>query len=225
MIPFRPDFPTLANTSQEESRGGFDLTKVVRHDGPCGERAGEMVFRLDVERNIRARPSAVSAKETTSLCSPASQGEQRAGAGSVGMRAKSGTADHRRRQYLCAALITLLALLGDLAPVDEEGLWGIVSSPERVRAFLEGFGALALTILFLLQAAQFVSLLPGAPLRLPELPPSVRGQASHSPSRAPCRDRSWPFLLEQRFGRPMVADLVGEKALESRAGTIGGAEG
>jgi hypothetical protein len=131
------------------------------------------------------------------------------------MGAKRATLYHRRRQYLYAALITLL--LGDLAPVDWEGIWGIVSSPERARAFLEGFGALALTNLSHLQTAQVVSLLAAAPLTLPGLSPSVRRQASHSPSRAPWRDRSWPFLLERRFGRPIVADLVGEKALERRA--------
>jgi hypothetical protein len=137
------------------------------------------------------------------------------------MGAKRETLDHQLRRYLYAALITLLALLGDLALVDWDGIWGIVSSPERGRAFLEGFGALALAILFLMHAARVVSLLAAAPLTLPWLPPSVRRQASHSPSRVPWRDRSWPFLLGRRFGRPMVAHFVGEKRWRGGPGRSG----
>ena len=171
------------------------------------------------------RPSAVSAKETASLCSPASQGEQRAGAGSVGMGAKRETFDHRLRRYLCAALIPLLALLGASLPWTGNGSGRSSPRQRGPGRSSRASAALALTILILLEVAQVVWLLAAAPLTLPGLRPSVRVQASHSPSRAPWRDRTWPFLLGRRFGRPMVAHLVREITLERRAGTIWSAEG
>ena len=141
------------------------------------------------------------------------------------MGANRETLDHRLGRYLCAALIPLLALLGASLPWTGNGSGGSSPRQRGPGRSSRASAALALTILILLEAAQVVSLLAAAPLTLPGLRPSVRGQASHSPSRAPWRDRTWPFLLGWRFGRPMVAHLVREKTLERRAGMIGSAEG
>jgi uncharacterized membrane protein YdjX (TVP38/TMEM64 family) len=123
---------------------------------------------------------------------------------------------------LGGALLAGQAPLGQ-APFDLGAVWETLSSPGRVRAFFGGFGALAPAVFFLLQAAQVVvSLVPAAPVTL-------AGVAAFGPWAGFALALSGAvfgslvaFLLGRRFGRPMVARLVGEKALQRGAGKLGG---
>jgi uncharacterized membrane protein YdjX (TVP38/TMEM64 family) len=123
-----------------------------------------------------------------------------------------------------AVLTTLLvvALLAGNLPLNLEALWQTLSSPERVRAFSEGFEVWVPIVFFSIQAARVVvPLVPAAPITLVGVAVfgpwlgfalTLLGALAGSVS---------VFLLARRFGRPLVARLVGEKTLEKHAGKMG----
>jgi uncharacterized membrane protein YdjX (TVP38/TMEM64 family) len=122
-----------------------------------------------------------------------------------------------------AVLTTLLvvALLAGNLPLHLEALWQTFSSPERVRAFFEGFGVWVPIAFFSIQAARVVvPLVPAGPITLVGVAVfgpclgfvlTILGAFVGSVSA---------FLLARRFSRPLVARLVGEKTLEKHAGKI-----
>jgi uncharacterized membrane protein YdjX (TVP38/TMEM64 family) len=123
-----------------------------------------------------------------------------------------------------AVLTTLLvvALLVGNLPLNLEALWQTFSSPERVRAFFEGFGVWVPIVFFSIQAAWVVvPLVPAGPITLVGVAVfgpwlgfvlTLLGAFAGSVSA---------FLLARRFSRPLVARLVGEKTLEKHAGKMG----
>jgi uncharacterized membrane protein YdjX (TVP38/TMEM64 family) len=121
-----------------------------------------------------------------------------------------------------SAAVLAVALLAGYAPFDLGAAWEAVSSPERVRAFFEGFGIWGPVVFFAAQAAQVLaSVLPGGPLTL-------AGAAAFGPWLAFALSLSGAaagsvaaFLLGRRFGRPMVARMVGGEVLDRYAGKMG----
>lgn len=121
-----------------------------------------------------------------------------------------------------AAVLAVALLAGGYAPFDLGTAWEAVSSPERIRAFFEGFGIWAPVVFFVAQAVQVLaSVLPGGPLTL-------AGAAAFGPWLAFALSLSGAaagsvaaLLLGRRFGRPMVARLVGGEILDSYAGKMG----
>ena len=123
---------------------------------------------------------------------------------------------------VAVALAATVLYIEGYKPLEEiAAVWQVVSSPEEVRAFFEGFGLWGPVLFFTLQAAQVVvALIPAAPIML-------AGVATYGPW--------WGFALSlfgavggsvvaffmgRRFGRPMVAKLVGEKILDTYSGKM-----
>lgn len=112
------------------------------------------------------------------------------------------------------------------APVNWGALWGevwrIAGSPEVVKAYFEGFGVWAPVAFFLTQAVQVVvAIIPSGPVTLAGvaafgpwwgLALSVGGGTAGSVVA---------FALGRRFGRPMVARMVGEEVLDRYARKVG----
>jgi uncharacterized membrane protein YdjX (TVP38/TMEM64 family) len=122
----------------------------------------------------------------------------------------------------CLTTVLVVALLAGNVPLDLGALWQKLSPPERVRVFFEGFGAWGPLVFFSIQAIRVVvPFVPAGPLILVGVAVfgpcwgfalSLLGAFGGSVSA---------FLLARRFGRPMVARLVGEKILEKHAGKMG----
>ena len=118
--------------------------------------------------------------------------------------------------------VSVMALFAGNLPLDLEALWQTLSSPERVRAFSEGFEVWVLIVFFSIQAIRVV-----VPL-VPSGPVTLVGVAVFGPwwgfvlsLLGAFAGSVLAFLLARRFSRPLVAWLVGEKTLEKHAGKMG----
>ena len=125
---------------------------------------------------------------------------------------------------VATALVILLVALyfrGGLPTDQIAALWQAISSPERVREFFEGFGLWGPALFFALQAAQvIVALIPAAPIM-------VAGVATYGPWAGfalslfgAVLGSVVAFYMGRRFGKPMVAKLVGEQIVDKYSGKM-----
>ena len=118
-------------------------------------------------------------------------------------------------------LLVVLYFRGGLPTDQIAALWQAVSSPERVREFFESFGLWGPALFFALQAAQvIVALIPAAPIM-------VAGVTTYGPWAGfalslfgAVLGSVVAFYMGRRFGKPMVAKLVGEQIVDKYSGKM-----